>query len=252
MILDDLRAEMAALDALVDWADPGSPAVAAMLARDTPAKGWTVGDTVVHLARTDQVSVVAVDDPENFPGRRRDDPPLTVVELPAVWPDLRARMLAGLERAQAEGARLPWVSRPMGATSFATARLMEYWAHGEDVATALGRTRPPTARLRNVCHIGVQTLGFSFAQHGLPEPTEPVRVELTGPDGEVWTWGPEDAVNRVSGPAIHFALVVTQRRLAVESALLADGEVADQWLPIAQCFAGAGATTDPDRAGLPM
>jgi uncharacterized protein (TIGR03084 family) len=252
VIFDDLRDEMASLDALVGWSDPASPGLAAALVQGTPAKGWTVGDTLGHLARTDQAAVVAINDPEHFRDRVRENQPLSPGDLPAVWPGVREELLGGLERAHAAKARLPWFSLPMGAMSFATARLMEYWAHGEDVAFALGISRPPTARLRHVCHIGVQTLGFSFVQHGLPAPGDPVRVELKAADGAIWTWGPEDARNRVTGPAAHFALVVTQRRLAADTALEARGDIAVHWLPIAQCFAGSGQVTDPDRAGLPM
>ena len=75
----------------------------------------------------------------------------------------------------------------------ATARLMETWAHGQDIADALGIEREPTARLRHVAHIGVRTVGFAFAAHGLAAPDVPFRVELTGPHGESWTWGPEDS-----------------------------------------------------------
>jgi uncharacterized protein (TIGR03084 family) len=252
VILDDLRDEIASLDELVEWASPRDPAVAAALARDTPAKGWDVGATLGHLAWTDMAAAIAIDDPGSFPDRARSLPPPGVDELPEVWPAARERLLDGLAAAQASGARLPWFSLPMGAASFATARLMEYWAHGEDIAHALGFVRPPTARLRNVCHIGVQTLGFSFVQHGLDAPSEPVRVELAAPDGSTWEWGDPSAGNRVAGPALDFALVVTQRRLAAESRLVAAGSVAQQWLPIAQCFAGNGQVTDPDRAGLPF
>jgi uncharacterized protein (TIGR03084 family) len=252
VIFDDLRDEMASLDALVAWSGPADPALARTLALGTAAKGWSIGDTLVHLASTDQAAVVAINDPEHFPARAREHPPPSPGELPVVWPRAREELLGGVQRAHAARARLPWFSLPMGAMSFATARLMEYWAHGEDVAGALGLSRPPTSRLRHVCHIGVQTLGFSFVQHGLPAPAEPVRVELGAPGGGVWAWGPPEARNTVSGPAAHFALVVTQRRLAADSALDARGDVAAQWLPIAQCFAGRGQVTDPDRAGLPM
>src|SRR3984957_899078 len=242
---------MASLDALVGGSEPAKPGIALAVVQDTPAKGWTVGDTLGHLARTDQAAVVAINDPEHFRNRVRENQPLSPGDLPAVWPGVREELLGGLERAHAAKARLPWFSLPMGAMSFATARLMEYWAHGEDIAGALGLSRPPTGRLRHVCHIGVQTLGFSFVQHGLPAPAEPGRVELGAPGGGVWAWGPPEARNTVSGPAAHFALVVTQRRLAADSALDARGDVAAQWLPIAQCFAGRGQVTDPDRAGLP-
>ncbi len=252
MINDDLREEMASLDALIDWASPDDPAVAVALAAPTAAKGWTVGDTLAHLAWTDLAGAIACRAPDDFVARARAVAVPAVETLPEVWPGARQELLAGLDRAQAAGERLPWFSLPMGAASFATARLMEYWAHGQDIALALGVTREPTARLRNVCHIGVLTLGFSFAQHGLEAPSEPVRVELEAPDGSTWEWGDPAAANRVSGPALHFALVATQRRLAEDSDLVAEGPIAAAWLPIAQAFAGAGQYTDPDRAGLPM
>jgi uncharacterized protein (TIGR03084 family) len=115
---------------------------------------------------------------------------------------------------------------------------METWAHGQDVADALGVTRVPSDRLRHVAHIGVGARTFSYLANGLEVPTELVRVELTAPGGTVWTWGPADAANRVNGPALDFCLVVTQRRHRDDTALEATGPLADQWLSIAQAFAG--------------
>ena len=60
----------------------------------------------------------------------------------------------------------------------ATARLMETWAHGLDVADAIGVKRPATARLRSIAHIGVRTRDFAFAINGLAAPADPFRVEL--------------------------------------------------------------------------
>ena len=54
----------------------------------------------------------------------------------------------------------------------------------------------------------------------------------------MWTWGPEDAADRVTGPAIDFCLLVTQRRHRDDVRLVADGPAADEWLGIAQAFAG--------------
>ena len=49
----------------------------------------------------------------------------------------------------------------------ATARLMETFAHGRDVADALGaHARAATARLRHVCHLGVRTRGFAYLING--------------------------------------------------------------------------------------
>jgi uncharacterized protein (TIGR03084 family) len=56
----------------------------------------------------------------------------------------------------------------MSAASMATARLMETWAHGLDVADALGVAPEPTDRLRSIAHIGVRTRNFAFNLHGRP------------------------------------------------------------------------------------
>jgi uncharacterized protein (TIGR03084 family) len=126
----------------------------------------------------------------------------------------------------------------MSAASMATARLMETWAHGRDVADALGETPAPTDRLRHIVRLGVRTRNFAFGVHGLPTPFEEFRVELRGPSGAMWTYGPEDATDRVTGPALDFCLLVTQRAHRADLALRAEGPDADRWLDIAQAFAG--------------
>jgi uncharacterized protein (TIGR03084 family) len=126
----------------------------------------------------------------------------------------------------------------MSAASMATARLMETWAHGLDVTDGLRRPPSVSDRLRHIAHLGVRTRDFAFAQHGLVAPTEPFRVELTAPDGSTWGWGPEDATQRVTGPALDFCLRVTQRRHRADLALRATGADADRWLDLAQAFAG--------------
>jgi uncharacterized protein (TIGR03084 family) len=115
---------------------------------------------------------------------------------------------------------------------------METWAHGQDVADALGVRRPPTARLRHVAFLGARTLGHSFATHGRTPPADPVRVELEAPGGQRWTFGPAAAADRVVGPALDFCLLVTRRRHRADLALVATGPVADEWLDLAQAFAG--------------
>ena len=120
----------------------------------------------------------------------------------------------------------------------ATARLMETWAHGLDIADALVVTRPPTHRLRHVAHLAVRALPHAFAVHGRAAPTAPVRVELDGPAGARWEWGPSGAANRVTGPALDFCLLMTQRTNRADVALRAEGAAADGWLDVAQAFAG--------------
>ncbi|HKN99438.1 MAG TPA: TIGR03084 family metal-binding protein, partial [Pseudonocardiaceae bacterium] len=157
--------------------------------------------------------------------------------LLATWRRGRADLLATL-RAVPAGTKLPWFGPPMGVASMATARLMETWAHGQDVVDALGVRRAPTARLRHVAHIGVRTVNFAFAVHGLEPPAEPFRFELTAPDGDLWAWGDESAADRITAPALDFCLLVTQRRHRDDLAVTATGPIARQWLPIAQAFAG--------------
>jgi uncharacterized protein (TIGR03084 family) len=221
--------------------------------RDTPAAGWTVRDQVTHLAYFDGTAVLSATDPDRF----RDQTAAIVAEGPD-FPDRIAEKYRGLSGAEAfawlqrerrayldtfgaldPGTQLPWYGPPMSAASSVTARLMETWAHGQDVLDALGLTRRPTARLRHVAHLGVRTFGWSFVVRGLEPPAVPVRVELAGPDGEPWTWGPEDAADRVTGPAEDFCLLVVQRRHRAQTALTATGPVADRWLDVAQAFAGA-------------
>jgi uncharacterized protein (TIGR03084 family) len=158
-------------------------------------------------------------------------------ELLARWRAGR-RQLGEALRAFPAGEKLPWFGPPMSPVSMATARLMETWAHGLDVADALGVTLDPTDRIRHVAHIGVRTRDFAFANKGLEPPAEAFRVELTGPSGELWTWGPDDAEQSVRGPAYDFCLLVTQRRHRADLALEATGAEADRWLDIAQAFAG--------------
>ncbi len=150
----------------------------------------------------------------------------------------RTALLTALRAAPA-GHRMPWYGPDMGVASAATARLMETWAHGQDVADALGVDRAPTARLRSVADLGVRTLGFAFALRGLPVPEAPVRVELQAPGGDLWTWGPEDAADLVTGPALDFCLLVVQRRHLDDLALQVTGPVAQAWTGVAQAYAGA-------------
>jgi uncharacterized protein (TIGR03084 family) len=136
----------------------------------------------------------------------------------------------------------------MSKRSFLTARLMEAWAHGQDVVEAAGAERPPTDRLRHVAQLGVITRGWSYKNRGLEPPDGQVRVELAAPSGDVWTWGDADGSitgdDLVSGPAEDFCLVVTQRRHVDDTRLAVRGPLAREWMECAQAFAGP-ATTGP-------
>ncbi|MFF4651609.1 TIGR03084 family metal-binding protein [Streptomyces sp. NPDC001380] len=246
-VLDDLRAESDEVDALVSgpgerhWHDP------------TPAPGWTLAHQVAHLAWTDEQALLAATGPDRFarlleraaadPEGFADAEAARTADQPrdrllAAWRSGREALLEALA-AVPQGARMPWFGPPMSAASMATGRLMEYWAHGQDVADALGVHRVPTVRLRHVARLAVRARDYAYFVHGEQPPAGEFRVELAPPGGgEAWTYGPEDAEQRVTGPALDLCLLATRRRHRADLGLKAEGADADHWLDIAQSFAG--------------
>jgi uncharacterized protein (TIGR03084 family) len=258
-LLDDLAAEEQDLDAVVarlseaDWSKP------------TPAVGWDVRDQLTHLAWVEEAARLAATDAGAFtetiakPARRSPDfeseqmergRALSGAGVLAWWREERAAALDALRavaRSDADPApRLPWFGPPMSVRSFMTARLMETWAHGQDVVDALGVQRAPTDRLRHIAHLGVSTRGWSYVVRGLEPNQAPVEVALVAPSGETWQWG--EGPELVRGTALDFCLVVTQRRHWKETALSVEGPAATQWMEIAQAFAGRPTTAKPGRA----
>jgi uncharacterized protein (TIGR03084 family) len=247
---DDLMAETEDLVALVtslnssQWEAP------------TPAPGWSIRDQVGHLAYFDEQVTLAATDPDAFAQRRL----VAVADVDgfveAATQAARQRLVADLvpwlyqarhtmieaTRAGDPERRIPWFGPDMSMASALTARIMETWAHGQDVADALGRTRTPSERLRHVCFLGYRALPNSFRARGVEVPEDPVRVVLEGPDGGQWTFGPPGAANQVRGSALDFCLVVTQRRHRDDTDLKCEGAVSTQWLDIAQAFAGPPGT----------
>jgi uncharacterized protein (TIGR03084 family) len=265
-VLSDLRDESAALDRLVsrlsdvDWSRP------------TPAVGWTVAHQIAHLAWTDRAATLAAADrieffrllgdmmdedaPGSFIDRAAAEGVAPPTELLQRWRDGRETLAKALV-AVPPGEQVAWFGTAMSATSSATARLMETWAHGQDIADTFAdgggelgmlaqQLKSATPRLRHIGHLGYRTIGYSFTTRGRPLPSEQFRVELTGPDGVQWSFGPEQAGQRVTGPALDFALLVTQRRHHTDLALHTQGDLAREWLTVAQAFAGPpGAGREP-------
>ena len=252
-LVGDLTAESDALDDLVanltdeQWAMP------------TPAAGWTIAHQIGHLLWTDRTSLFSVTDPEGFSAMvaeafasgeaegyvdraaqaEAQRPP---ADLLVDWRETRAK-LAGALCAVPDGTKLLWFRPSMSASSMATARIMETWAHGLDVADALGVTVEPTERLRDAADIGARTRDFAYLVNGKQVPAEPFRYELKSPTGaDEWTWGPEDASNVVRGSALDFCQLVTQRRHPADLDITTTGDDAAEWVGIAQCFAGPPGT----------
>jgi uncharacterized protein (TIGR03084 family) len=245
----DLAGEQDALDAIVaalsteQWRTP------------TPSPGWTVADQIGHLAYFDAAATLAMTDQDAFQAHRLEllatfgdadavegitlaayramDPD----ELLATWRCGRVDLTTAAVSV-ADDARIEWYGPSMSKRSFLTARLMEAWAHGQDVVDAVGAERKATDRLRHVAQLGVITRSWSYRNRGREVPDGEVRVELAAPSGEAWTWGDADLADSVAGPAEDFCLVVTQRRHVDDTRLAVRGPLAREWMECAQAFAG--------------
>jgi uncharacterized protein (TIGR03084 family) len=249
-ICDDLSAETADLLRII------IPLSATQWDAATPAVGWSIRDTISHLAFFDETGNLAATDPEAFATSAKELMSRTEREEPALgigrakstndvlnwFISARTTMTANFRTLDPK-TRLPWYGPAMGAMSFATARLMETWAHGQDVADTLGVTRKPTDRLRHVAHIGVRARAFSYATNRRDTPDGDIKVILTGPNGDRWAWNETlDDANVVKGSALDFCLAVTQRRHLADTSLNVVGPLAQDWMGIAQAFAGAPGT----------
>ena len=102
-VVDDLAAEGDTLDAVVGGLDPagaGAP---------TSAAGWTVGDTIAHLAGAAWLAAVSLTEPDAFAdrlaGAGRPAAPAGWAAVLGRWRTERARVVAGL-RAAVLGIRL--------------------------------------------------------------------------------------------------------------------------------------------------
>ncbi len=245
-IVSDLRAEQDSLDDIVSMIESNA------WNTPTPAEGWDVRDQIGHLTFFDERATEAIVDPKGFlagieaasadidaylashldVARRSNQG-----EVLSRWRQERSAVLEALAPLD-PSARIAWYGPSMSARSFATARLMETWAHGQDIVDGLDVNRTPTDRLRHIAFLGVRTMGWSFTINGIDVPPETVRVNLNAPSGDQWLWNEDSTHNVVSGDAQDFCFVVTQRRHVSDTGLEVTGPVAEQWMSIAQAFAG--------------
>ncbi|MGD0314097.1 MAG: TIGR03084 family metal-binding protein [Acidimicrobiales bacterium] len=251
-LLDDLEDEYADARGLVDPLAADAPE----WDRPTPAVGWAVRDQISHLAFFDDVARMALVEPDEFTVMA--EAALAIDGDPMEEHLIRGRSMDGdALRTWWEGAhrgmtdalavadpadRIPWFGPPMGILSFVSARLMETWAHAQDVADALGSEHQPTDRLHHVAHLGVRARPFSYLVHDRSIPPGRIDITLTAPSGGTWSWevGPagDEVVGAIRGSALDFCLVVTQRRHLTDTSLVVEGGPAIEWMSIAQAFAG--------------
>lgn len=266
-IRTDLIAEQDALDAVVAALDDEQWSLA------TPSPRWTIADQIGHLTYFDGTAAMAITEPDRFRQHlgalmetmatdASDDEmdaatlggyrAMSPSELLQAWRTNRG-VLSEAAAGLADDDRVIWYGPSMGSKSFLTARLMEVWAHGQDVVDTLTGSgidapeRPHTDRLQHIAQLGFITHKWSYVNRQMDAPSTPVHVSLTSPSGATWTFGPDDAADSITGDAVDFCLVVTQRRHVDDTLLAVDGDVAADWMRKAQAFAGAA--TDGPAAG---
>lgn len=221
----------------------------------TPFYGWTIKDEISHIAYYDEAARLSATSQEEFTLHmtkmlegftsfddmhakvNRVGGRLAIPDLLNWWRKERNQLIAEYQKLDPKD-RLPWYGPTMSARSSATARLMETWAHGQDIVDALKVTRSGTDRLKHIAHIGVTTFGWTFKNRGIAVPEKKVQVVLTGPSGDIWSWNPEEKDEIIKGSAQDFCLVVTQRRNVSDTQLEVTGKTAQEWMKIAQAFAG--------------
>jgi len=232
--------------------------------RTTGFMDWTPWDVVAHLHFFDLVSQAALAGEEVFGERRdaligsiskgetnaqiarREFGDLPPAELMKRWVETCRSMATDLGESNPKR-RLPWFGPDMGVRMFTTARYMETWAHAQEVYDLKGVMREYNDRIKNVAAIGVRTFGWTFVNRGLEVPGPVPYVRIIAPSGETWEWNDPSEEEYVKGDASEFCHVVTQGRNVADTALEVVGEVANQWMAIAQCFAGGA--VDPPAPG---
>ena len=257
-VFTDLTAEGEALDKILAGLD------ASQWALETPAPGWTVKHQIAHMASVFRIAGLAASNPDLFvtmtAGAEKDfDGAVAVMLQPylaAAPAELLDRWRAELDTSVTALAALPpdqlvpWVARQLPARVLACAGLMELFAHGQDIADAVGAQREYTDRIGHLAWFATRNRDFGYHLRGLTPPAAEFRYELTAPSGTVWEFGPADADQRITGPALDFCLLVTRRRHRDDLAVRATGADADGWLDIAQAYRGSpGAGRQPGQFG---
>ena len=253
---EDFRTESRALHALLVDVDP------ARFSEPTQFKDWTINHVLQHLHVWNMMADLSLTNEEAFSARlaeiMSETGGMRVFEnkylkgmagqkLLETWQkyfELTSDHFAGTDPKQ----RLKWAGPDMSARSSITARLMETWAHGQEVYDHFGMERVDTDRIRNIAHLGVNTFGWTYMTRGREAPDEKPYVKLTAPSGAIWEWNSPSETNLIFGSATDFCQVVTQVRNIADTHLTALGETAAEWMSMAQCFAGPPETPPPPGA----
>jgi uncharacterized protein (TIGR03084 family) len=218
----------------------------------TPAPGWTIAHQIAHLTATFRLAALAGADPAAFTKLAAGlSPDFDANVVAAMAPYLRlppAELLTQWRTARAEAAGalgaadpdkpLPWLVNPLPPAVIGQAGIMELFAHGQDIHDALKVEPERTDRIGHLVRFAVRTWTFGYLARRMPVPEVEFRFELVAPSGRVWSFGPDDADQQISGPAVDFCLLTTRRRHRDDLAVTAVGPDAEAWLDIAQAYRG--------------
>ncbi|MGI5186192.1 TIGR03084 family metal-binding protein [Dactylosporangium sp. CA-152071] len=248
-VIADLMADAEDVDRMVagltdaQWATP------------TPAEGWTVAHQLGHLAFVFRIAGLAAASPEAFNALTQrigsgfgafDRAVNAALEEYLVLPrealvtrwraerDTGAAALAAVP----DGTLVPWLVRPIPAPVLCAAGMTELFAHGQDIADALGIERQYTDRIKRIVGFVAHTWEFGYQANDLTPPAEQFRFQVTAPSGAQWTFGPTDATQSITGPAVDLCLLAVRRRHHSDLGLVADGADAHAWLELAQAYRG--------------
>ena len=244
-LAEDLEQEQINLHAILTSLDE------AQWSRPTPAERWTIHDQITHLAHFDFLARLSVAEPERFAQVKSSIDDLSQyvdsigpanlsrsgADAASWWTREASDFITAVIEADPQ-VRVPWFGPDMSLASKVTARIMEVWAHGQDIRDSLSIKPHPSPALPHVARLGCLAFANSYSVRGLPAPQAQVRVELETPNGGLWDMGPQEATERITGPIDDFCLIVTQRRHVDDTAIQTQGETAAEWMRIAQVFAG--------------
>ncbi len=232
--------------------------------KTTQFKDWTITDVLGHLHFWNYMADLSMVDEEKFTSVLKDVMAETKVSgtlrtfevkwrdglsgraLLKTWHEFYGGMADRFAAADPK-MRLKWAGPDMSARSSITARLMETWAHGQEVYDALGVVRKDADRIKNIAVLGVNTFKFNHVINKIDVPETVPYVRLTAPSGEVWEFGEPSDDERIEGSATEFCQTVTQTRNIADTSLQVTGLIATRWMAMAQCFAGAA--TPPPAPG---
>jgi uncharacterized protein (TIGR03084 family) len=243
---EDFRAESHALFDLLGTAEPDQ------YDEPTQFKDWTINAVLQHLYFWNQMAGFQITDETELIARMKgvgrhtggmrgyEAEHFGNLKGPALLDAWYANMheTADLFAKADPKTRLKWAGPDMSARSSITARLMETWAHGQEIYDHLGIVRKNADRIQNIVILGVNTYGWTYKTRGQEIPGPMPHLSLTAPSGTVWHYGDASEVEIIRGPAEEFCQVITQTRNVADTSLTVLGPIAADWMSKAQCFAG--------------